>query len=80
MTNQPSQGELMKKALIAALIAAPILLAMSYPGRDAAGGALYVFSAIGWFGFMFAVLAILVISVALLVRKVTRRTAAADRT
>jgi uncharacterized membrane protein YhaH (DUF805 family) len=69
----------MKKALIIALIAAPILLAMSYPGREASSGPLYVFSAIGWFGFMIAVLAVLVISVAMVVRRATRRTPAADR-
>jgi Kef-type K+ transport system membrane component KefB len=69
----------MKKALIIALIAAPILLAMSYPGREASSGPLYVFSAIGWFGFMIAVLVVLVLSVAMVVRRATRRTPAADR-
>ena len=69
----------MKKALIIALIAAPILLAMSYPGREASSGPLYVFSAIGWFGFMLALLVVLVLSVAMVIRKATRRTPAGDR-
>ncbi len=69
----------MKKALIIALIAAPILLAMSYPGREASSGPLYAFSAIGWFGFMLALLVVLVLSVAMVIRKATRRTPAGDR-
>ncbi len=63
----------MKKALIVALIAAPILLAMSYPGREASEGPLYVFSAIGWMGFMLAVLVVIVLAVALTIRRGTRR-------
>lgn len=69
----------MKKALIIALIAVPILLAMSYPGREASSGALYYISAIGWFGFMLAVLVILLLSVAMLIRKAIQRTPADHR-
>lgn len=65
----------MKKTLIIALIAVPILLAMSYPGRDS-DGLLGLFSAIGWFGFMLAVLVILVLAVTMTVRRVTRPAAA----
>ena len=65
----------MKKALLIALIAAPILLAMSYPGREASEGPLYLVSAIGWFGFMLAVLTVLVLAVIMTIRRTTRRAA-----
>jgi hypothetical protein len=41
-------------------------------GRQASSGPLYVFSAIGWFGFMIAVLIVLVISVMMLIRNPVR--------
>ncbi len=60
----------MKRFLIAALIAAPCLLALSYPWRDADHGAGAVLSGIGWFGFLLSLLAIVVAAVALGVRRV----------
>lgn len=70
----------MKRALVLILIAAPILLAASYPGRDAHSGSLYVISAIGWFGFLIAALALLVLSLILVVRRATQRAPSAERT
>lgn len=69
----------MKRALLIALVATPILLAMSYPGREAHSGTLYLFSLIGWLGFMLSILTVLVLSIAMVVRKVKRPTQAADR-
>lgn len=65
----------MKKALLVALCAVPVLLLMSYPGREASSGPLYVISTVGWFGFVVAVLVVMLLSVALAVRKLTRPTA-----
>jgi len=62
----------MKRALLIALVATPILLAMSYPGREAHSGTLYLFSLIGWLGFMLSILTVLVLSIAMVVRKVRR--------
>ena len=59
----------MKRILIAALIAAPCLLALSYPWRDASHGPGAVASGIGWFGFLLALLTILGVAVALGIRK-----------
>jgi membrane-anchored protein YejM (alkaline phosphatase superfamily) len=69
----------MKRALIIVLIAAPFLLAMSYPGREAHSGPLYLFSALGWFGFLLATLTALVLTVTMVVRRAARRTPAAGR-
>ena len=45
---------------------------MSYPGREAHSGTLYLFSLIGWLGFMLSILTVLVLSIAMVVRKVKR--------
>lgn len=65
----------MKRILITALIAVPCLLALSYPWRDANDGTGAILSAIGWFGFLFALLTVIVISIALAARAIrVRRT------
>jgi hypothetical protein len=59
----------MKRTLVTALIAAPCLLALSYPWRDASQGVGALLSGIGWLGFMVSLLVIVVISVVLGVRR-----------
>ncbi|MGN6600042.1 MAG: hypothetical protein ACTHMW_12295 [Actinomycetes bacterium] len=63
----------MKRALIVALVAAPFLLALSYPWRDATHGVGAVLSGVGWFGFLLSILAVLVIAVAMGVRRLRLR-------
>ncbi|MHB1065456.1 MAG: hypothetical protein ACYC1Z_13380 [Georgenia sp.] len=59
----------MKRILIVAAIAAPCLLALSYPWRDATRGAGAVLSSIGWFGFLLALVTVVVASATLAARK-----------
>ncbi len=63
----------MKRILITALIAVPCLLALSYPWRDADHGIGAILSAIGWFGFLLALLTVIVVSAALTTRKLRTR-------
>jgi len=65
----------MKRVLITALIAVPCLLALSYPWRDASHGAGAVLSAIGWFGFLLALLTVIALSLTLAARKFHSRRA-----
>lgn len=60
----------MKRILITAMIAAPCLLALSYPWRDATHGFGPILSAIGWFGFLLALLTVIVVSIALGIHKI----------
>lgn len=62
-----------KRTLVAALIALPLLLALSYPWRNETSGIGSILSTIGWFGFMLALLVVLVLSIAGLVSSVRRR-------
>jgi hypothetical protein len=50
-------------------------LALSYPGRDDTKGFWYYASAVGWFGFLISLLALIVLSVLALVSRArsTRR-------
>jgi hypothetical protein len=65
----------MKRVLIIAAIAVPCLLALSYPWRDANHGPSAILSGIGWFGFLLALLTVIVAVTGLGVRKLrTRRT------
>lgn len=59
----------MKRILIVAAIAVPCLLALSYPWRDATHGVGAVLSSIGWFGFLLALVTVVVASVTLAARK-----------
>lgn len=63
----------MKRVLITALIAVPCLLALSYPWRDANHGTGAILSAIGWFGFLIAMLTVIVVSTALATRRLRTR-------
>ena len=47
-------------------------LALSYPGRDDTKGFWYFVSAVGWFGFLAAFLALIVLSVIAAVSRVRR--------
>jgi len=58
---------------ITALIAVAFL-ALSYPGKDNTGGAWYYLSAIGWFGFLLSMLAIIIFVVMASIRKISMRT------
>ena len=55
----------MKRTLVIALLAAPCLLALSYPWRNANHGAGAVVSGIGWFGFLLSLLVVIVAAVTL---------------
>ena len=59
----------MKRVLIIAAIAVPCLLALSYPWRDAKHGPGAILSGIGWFGFLLALLTVIVVSTGLGLRK-----------
>ena len=63
----------MKRVLIIALVAAPLLLALSYPWRDASHGPGAVLSGIGWFGFLLSLLTVIAISVTLGARRLRGR-------
>lgn len=65
----------MKRVLIVAAIAVPFLLALSYPWRDATHGPGAVLSAIGWFGFLLALITVIVTSTTLGVHKLRTRRA-----
>ncbi len=65
----------MKRVLITGLIAIPVLLALSYPWRDADHGAGAVVSAIGWFGFLLALLTVIAVSITLAARRARSRRA-----
>ena len=66
----------MKRTLITALIAIPVLLPLSYPWREATHGVGAVVSAVGWFGFLLALLVVIVLAVTLGVRRLrTSKTA-----
>ena len=52
-----------KRTLIVALGALPLLLALSYPWRDATEGVGMIVSSIGWFGFLLDLLFVLVLAV-----------------
>lgn len=70
----------MKRTLVTALIAIPVLLALSYPWRNAEHGAGAIVSAAGWFGFLLALLVVIVVAVALGVRRLrTHKTAVSAR-
>jgi uncharacterized membrane protein len=58
---------------ITALIAVA-MLALSYPGRGDRAGAWYYISAIGWFGFLLSILAIIVFAVMASIHKRSTRT------
>ena len=58
---------------ITALIAVAFV-ALSYPGKDDTTGAWYYISAIGWFGFMLSILAIIIFAVMAGIQKRSRRT------
>lgn len=62
-----------KRILIVALIALPLLLALSYPWRNETTGIGSILSTIGWIGFILALLVVLVLSIAVLVSWVRRR-------
>jgi hypothetical protein len=62
-----------KRILIVALIALPLLLALSYPWRNETTGIGSILSTIGWIGFMLALLVVLVLSIAVLVSSVGGR-------
>ena len=62
-----------KRILIVALVALPLLLALSYPWRNETTGIGSMLSTIGWIGFMLALLVVLVLSIAVLVSSVRRR-------
>ncbi|AXH96726.1 hypothetical protein [Ornithinimicrobium avium] len=59
----------MKRTLIVAATAAPCLLALSYPWRDATHGAGAALSSIGWFGFLLALVIVAVTSATLGLRR-----------
>ena len=58
-------------AVVAAVAVA--LFALSAPGRDDTSGAWYYISAFGWFGFLIAMLILIVLGVAAAVMAVGRR-------
>lgn len=60
----------MKRVLIIAAIAVPCLLALSYPWRDASHGPGAVLSGIGWFGFLLALITVIVAAATLGVRRI----------
>lgn len=68
----------MKRTLVIALIATPVLLALSYPWRNATGGAGAIVSTVGWFGFLVALLVVIVMAVALGVRRLRTRKTVTD--
>jgi uncharacterized membrane protein len=55
------------------------LLVLSGPGADDTSGAWYYISAFGWFGFLIAMLVLVVLSLAAAVMAVGRRRNASDR-
>ena len=57
---------------VVAVVAAGLLL-LSGPGADDTSGAWYYISAFGWFGFLIAMLALIVLGVAAAVMAVSRR-------
>lgn len=59
----------MKRVLITAAIAVPCLLALSYPWRNATRGVGAVLSTIGWFGFLLALVIVVIASTTLGIRK-----------
>lgn len=63
----------MKRVLIVAAIAVPFLLALSYPWRDATHGPGAVLSSIGWFGFLLALVTVVVAAATLGVRGLRTR-------
>lgn len=65
----------MKRVLIIAAIAVPFLLALSYPWRDTTHGTGAVLSDIGWFGFLLALVTVIVTSAGLGIRKLRTRRA-----
>ncbi len=66
----------MKRTLVIALVAVPVLLALSYPWRNAQHGVGAVVSSVGWFGFLVALLVVIVLALTLAVRRLrTRKTA-----
>ena len=58
---------------ITALIAVAFV-ALSYPGKDDTTGAWYYISAIGWFGFLLSILAIIIFAVMAGIQKRSMRT------
>lgn len=65
----------MKRVLLIAAIAVPVLLALSYPWRDAKHGPGAILSGIGWFGFLLALITVIIAATGLGLRKLrTRRT------
>ncbi len=61
----------MLRTLKVALICLPVFLLLSYPWRDATSGLGSVVSTIGWFGFMLSALVVLVLAVAVGVKRLT---------
>lgn len=51
-----------KRILYSALVALPLLLSLSYPWRDETEGIGSILSSIGWFGFLLALLVIVVVA------------------
>jgi hypothetical protein len=69
-----------KRILYSALVALPLLLALSYPWRDEAAGIGMILSLIGWFGFLLALLVILVVAGAMVMASVRTRRRSPTRT
>lgn len=63
----------MKRTLTVALVAAPCLLALSYPWRNASHGTGAVLSGIGWFGFLLSLLVVIAVSLTLAARRLRDR-------
>lgn len=62
-----------QRILYGALIALPLLLALSYPWRDETSGIGMIVSSIGWFGFLLALLVILVVAGSMVTASVRAR-------
>ena len=61
-----------RKVLVVALVALPLLLALSYPWRDAHHGPGYVASLVGWLGFLTAALVVVGCAVTMAVGRLRR--------
>jgi hypothetical protein len=63
----------LRRILVTLVVALPLLLALSYPWRDATHGPGEVASGIGWIGFLLDLVALLAVSVVAAVQARRRR-------